>query len=121
MIRASSLTTTKPTAAKLCGRRVRPAVYGERQMHYFDARVTPTKWLGSIGFRDDPGWITCSIDGRFAYPSSGEMFDTASHKMITTLEDETGRHVGSEKLLEIDFSHGKPIRTGDQVGRGMVR
>jgi len=38
--------------------------------------------------------------------------------VITTLEDETGQDVASEKLLEIDFSNGVPIRAGDQFGRG---
>ncbi len=89
-----------------------------QRMHYFDATVMPPKQLGSIECRDDPGWITFSIDGRYAYPSSGEVVDVASHKVIATLEDEEGRHVASEKLLEIDFKDGVPIANGDQFGIG---
>jgi DNA-binding beta-propeller fold protein YncE len=92
-----------------------------QRVHYFDASMMPPKWLGSISLRDDPGWVTFSIDGRFAYPSSGEVIDVASHKIVTTLEDEKGRHVASEKLLEIDFADGEPIRNGDQFGIGRVR
>ena len=92
-----------------------------KQMHYFDATVMPPKQLGSIPLRDDPGWITFSIDGRYAYPSSGEVIEVATHKILTTLEDEQGRHVGSEKMLEIDFANGEPIRTGDQFGLGRAR
>lgn len=91
-----------------------------RRMHYFDATAEPPKQLGSIEVRDEPGWVTFSIDGRYAYPSSGEVIDVATHKVLTTLEDEEGRHVGSEKLLEIDFAGGKPIRNGDQFGVGRV-
>jgi hypothetical protein len=89
-------------------------------MHYFDATVMPPKQLGSIQVRDDPGWITFSIDGRYAYPSSGEVIEVATHRILTTLEDEEGRHVASEKLLEIDFAGGQPIRNGDQFGLGRV-
>jgi len=92
-----------------------------QRMHYFDATVMPPKQLGSIPLRDDPGWITFSIDGRYAYPSSGEVIDVATHKILTTLEDEEGRHVASEKLLEIDFAAGRPIRKGDQFGIGWAK
>ena len=92
-----------------------------QRLHYFDASVLPPKQLGSIPLRDDPGWVTFSIDGRYAYPSSGEVIDTATHQILTTLEDEEGHHVGSEKMLEIDFANGQPIRNGDQFGLGRVR
>jgi len=92
-----------------------------QRVHYFDATALPPKQLGSIALRDQPGWVTFSIDGRFAYPSSGEVIDVATHQIVATLEDEEGRHVGSEKLLEIDFADGQPIRNGDQFGIGRVR
>jgi hypothetical protein len=40
---------------------------------------------------------------------------------VGTLEDETGRHVGSEKVVEIIFRNGKPVRSGDQFGLGAKR
>lgn len=89
-----------------------------QRMHYFDATVMPPKQIGSIVCRDDPGWITFSIDGKYAYPSSGEVVDVVTHKVIATLEDEQGRHVASEKMLEIDFRNGKPFQRGDQFGLG---
>ena len=51
-----------------------------QRVHYFDATAMPPKQLGSIPLRDDPGWVTFSIDGRYAYPSSGEVIDVATHK-----------------------------------------
>ena len=68
--------------------------------------------------RDQPGWITFSIDGKYAYPSTGEVYETKTKKMVLALKDEEGREVHSEKLLEIDFANGKPIRVGDQFGIG---
>jgi len=91
------------------------------RLHIFDATVMPPKPITNIPVRDQPGWITFSIDGRRAYPSTGEVIDIKSKKILTTLEDEVGRHVQSEKLLEIDFGNGKPLRAGDQFAMGTKR
>ena len=90
-------------------------------MHIFDNTVMPPKQVATLKVRDQPGWITFSIDGKHAYPSTGEVFDVQSRKLIASLDDETGRQVGSEKLLEIVFDGTKPIRNGDQFGMGLVK
>ena len=90
-------------------------------MHVFDNTVMPPRQMTSLKVRDQPGWITFSIDGRFAYPSTGEVFDTRSKKLVVALDDETGRQIGSEKLLEIVMDGTKAIRNGDQFGLGMKR
>src|SRR5215472_3566176 len=87
-------------------------------IHVFDAMVMPPKQTTSIKLRDQPGWITFSIDGRRAYPSTGEVIDTSTKRIVTTLEDETGKHVQSEKLLEVVFANGRPVRAGEQFGIG---
>jgi DNA-binding beta-propeller fold protein YncE len=88
------------------------------RLHIFDNTVMPPKQKDSIALHDQPGWITFTIDGRFAYPSSGEVVDVKSHKVITQLKDEHGLEVQSEKLMEIDFFGGKPVHAGDQFGLG---
>lgn len=90
-------------------------------LHVFDATVMPPKQITSLKVRDQPGWITFSIDGRLTYSSTGEVFDTSSKKLIASLEDEKGRQVGSEKVLEIVFKDGKAVRAGDQFGIGAKR
>lgn len=87
-------------------------------IHIFDATVMPPKQKMTIKLRDQPGWITFSIDGRFAFPSTGEVIDTSAKRIVAALEDETGHPVQSEKLLEVDFADGKPVRAGDQFGIG---
>ena len=87
-------------------------------IHIFDATVMPPKQKMSIKLRDQPGWITFSIDGKRAYPSTGDVIDTATKRIVGTLEDETGKHVQSEKLLEVDFANGRAVRAGDQFGIG---
>jgi DNA-binding beta-propeller fold protein YncE len=92
-----------------------------QRMHVFDNTVSPPKQTVSIKVRDEPGWITFSIDGRTAYPSTGDVIDVATHKIIASLKDEEGRMVMSEKLLEIDFKDGHPVRAGNQFGVGQRR
>lgn len=90
------------------------------RVHVFDNTVSPPRQIDSIPLRDQPGWVTFSIDGRYAYPSTGEVIDVKTHKIILGLKDEEGREVQSEKLLEIDFADGKPTRAGNQFGVGRV-
>jgi DNA-binding beta-propeller fold protein YncE len=87
-------------------------------VHIFDATVMPPRQVASIRLRDQPGWVTFGIDGRYAYPSTGDVIDTRTRQIVATLEDETGRSVQSEKLLEIVFAGGRPVRAGDQFGLG---
>ena len=80
----------------------------------------PPKKIASISLRDQPGWITFSIDGRYAYPSTGDVIDVRTRKVLTGLTDEKGAAVQSEKLLEIDFAGELPIRAGNQFGIGSL-
>jgi len=90
-------------------------------LRVFDATVMPPTMKTSVKVRGEPGWITWSIDGRTAYPSTGDVIDIRTKQIIGTLQDENGQGVQTEKLLQIDFADGKPVRAGDQFGVGMVR
>lgn len=87
-------------------------------LHIFDNTMQPPRQVASIALRDQPGWVTFSMDGRYAYPSTGEVIDTRSRQIIARLADEQGRPVQSEKLLEIVTVDGVPVRAGDQFGLG---
>lgn len=87
------------------------------RVHVFNA-ATPYQQLTTIPLQDMPGWINFSIDGKYVYPSSGEVIDRKTRKIITTLQDEFHNNVGSEKMLEIDFKGQEAIKTGDQFGIG---
>lgn len=91
------------------------------RVHVFDATVMPPKQVASIEVREQPGWVTFGIDGRYGYPSTGEVVDVKTRKFVAALKDETGADVHSEKMLEIDFKDGKAIRAGNQFGVGQVR
>ncbi len=55
--------------------------------------------------RPHPGWVSFSIDGKYAYPDGGVVFDAHTHKPVARIPT-------SEKLIEIDFMDGKPVRAG---------
>jgi hypothetical protein len=80
--------------------------------------VMPPKQVASITMRDQPGWVTFSLDGKYAYPSSGDVVETATRTIVAGLTDEQGRAVQSEKLVDVVFAGDRPVRAGDQFGVG---
>lgn len=91
-----------------------------KALHIFDSTVMPPRQTTTIKLRDQPGWITFGIDGKYAYPSTGEVFETRTKKLVAALQDEAARQIGSEKLLEVVFDGNRPIRAGDQFGVGVT-
>ena len=89
------------------------------RLHVFSA-AAPFQQLTTIPLKDMPGWITFSMDGRFAYPSSGEVIDVKSRKILLNLQDEYYNNVASEKMVEIQFEGQKAVKAGDQFGIGRV-
>ena len=87
-------------------------------IHIFDNTVMPPKQVSTIKLHDQPGWITFSMDGKTVWPSSGEVIDAKTKKIVTALKDENGREFQSEKLLEVVIDNGKVVRAGDQFGIG---
>jgi DNA-binding beta-propeller fold protein YncE len=89
------------------------------RMHVFSAKK-PYQQLTTIPLQDMPGWITFSLDGKFAYPSSGEVIDVKTRKILFTLQDEHHNNVSSEKMVEIHMNGKKAVKAGDQFGLGRV-
>ena len=100
------------------------------RLHIFDVRLLtsaatnatamPPKQVASIALRDEPGWVTFSIDGKYAYPSTGDVIEVATREIVAGLKDEKGIDVQSEKMVEIDFKDNQPVRAGDQFGLGRL-
>lgn len=90
------------------------------RMHVFSAKP-PYQQLTTIPVQDMPGWVTFSLDGRYAYPSSGEVIDVKTRKIVTTLTDEFHNNVASEKVIEVQFKDGKLVKSGDQFGVGRAQ
>lgn len=87
------------------------------RLHVFSA-TPPYQQLTTIPLQDMPGWITFSLDGKYAYPSSGEVIDVKTRKVLTVLQDESHNNVSSEKMIEIHFAGNQAVEIGDQFGIG---
>jgi len=88
---------------------VADSTYG--YVYVFDVSSLPPKQIASIPLyqktteQPHPGWISFSIDGRYAYPDGGAVIDAATKKIAARIPT-------SEKLIEIDFRDGKAIAAG---------
>lgn len=91
------------------------------RVHIFDARAMPPKQVASLLLRDQPGWMMFSFDGKYAYPSTGDVIETVRRRIVAELTDERGRPVQSEKMVDIVFAGDRPARAGDQFGIGRSR
>jgi DNA-binding beta-propeller fold protein YncE len=91
------------------------------RIHIYDNTVMPPRYVESIKLRAQPGWITFSMDGRYAYPPTGEVIDVATRRVVGYLTDENGVVVQSEKMVEAHLVNGRLVRVGDQFGLGRVR
>jgi DNA-binding beta-propeller fold protein YncE len=80
----------------------------DNRLHIFDATTYPPVASATIEVRAQPRWITFGIDGRYAYPSTGDVIDVETRKVVATLEDEKGQFVHSERMLQIDFQGPSP-------------
>lgn len=89
-----------------------------KALHLFDATKEPAVQVATLKVREEPGWVTFSLDGKYGLPSTGEVFDVKTRKVVHQLTDEEKRSVMSEKMVEIHFKDGKPIAAGDQFGVG---
>lgn len=84
-------------------------VYG--YVYVFDVASADPKQIASIPIfanateRPHPGWLTFSIDGAYAYPDGGIVIDTKTKRVVARIPT-------SEKLVEVDFENGKPVRAG---------
>jgi DNA-binding beta-propeller fold protein YncE len=92
-----------------------------QRVHVFDNTVMPPRQGASIALREQPGWLTFTLDGRHALMSTGEIIDVKTKAIAAALTDETGAAVHSEKVVEMIWKDGRPLRNGDQFGVGRKR
>jgi DNA-binding beta-propeller fold protein YncE len=90
-------------------------------VHVFDMTAETPKQIATVKLRDQPGWITWRLDGEHVWPSTGEIVDAKTKRIVAALTDEQQRMVQSEKVVEVVFNDGKVVRTGDQFAIGQKR
>jgi DNA-binding beta-propeller fold protein YncE len=78
------------------------------RLHVFDATVYPPAPRTAIELASQPRAIAFSNDGRYAYPSTGDVIDAARRKIVGELAAPAGRtpaglKIDSANVVEIDF------------------
>jgi DNA-binding beta-propeller fold protein YncE len=83
------------------------------KIHIFSNTADP-KEIDTIDTTAGAFWMTFGLDAKYAYASSGDIIDIATHKIVGQLKDEFGRPIYSEKLLDMTFDNGHLQRVSNQ-------
>ena len=75
----------------------------KNRVRVFDATTYPPVASTAIDLGEQPLWITFSKSGDYVYPSTGDIIDARTKKIIGVLADESGAKVGSQQIIEVDW------------------
>lgn len=90
-----------------------------KKLFVFDATAMPPSPKGHVDLSTGGhGWVCFSLDGKYAWNHSPDVFDARTKKKIATLKDETGNPVCSSKFIEVHFDQGTVVRMGNEFGLG---
>jgi YVTN family beta-propeller protein len=84
-------------------------IYG--YVYVFDVTSLPPKHVADLPIFENPqqtpkpGWVSFSLDGKYAYPDGGVVYDAETKKVAARIPT-------SEKMIEIQFREGKAIKAG---------
>ena len=90
-----------------------------QKLFIFDATKMPPTPMGHVELSDGGhGWVTFSLDGKYAWTHTPDVFDAKTKKLVATLKDEHGKPIAGSKFLEIHFRDGKVVEMSNEFGLG---
>ena len=90
-----------------------------RKLFIFDITSSPPKPKGHVKLSmGGHGWVTFSLDGKYAYCHTPDIFDVATKKKIASLTRADGKPFASSKFIEVQMRGGKVERIGNEFGLG---
>ena len=90
-----------------------------RKLFYFDATRMPPREMGHVNLSmGGHGWVTFSLDGKYAYSHAPDIFEVRTKKRVGVFRDENGRPFASSKFIEVHFRDGKVVTMGNEYGLG---
>lgn len=93
-----------------------------KKLFIFDATRMPPAPKGHVELSiGGHGWVCFSLDGRYAWCHTPDVFDARTKKLVATLKDESGKPVSSSKFLEVHLREGKVVNMGHEFGLGRAR
>ena len=90
-----------------------------KKLFIFDVTSHPPRAKGHVELSmGGHGWVGFSLDGRYAWSHTPDVFDVATKQQVATLKDENGQPFGSSKFIEIHFRDGKVAAMSNEFGLG---
>jgi len=90
-----------------------------QKLFIFDATKMPPTPKGHVELsQGGHGWITFSLDGKYAWSHTPDIFDVKTKKLVATLKDESGKPISGSKFIEIHFRDGKVVEMSNEFGLG---
>jgi hypothetical protein len=90
-----------------------------RKLFIFDAGTMPPEPKGQVELsQGGHGWVCFSLDGKYAWCHTPDVFDVKTKKLAATLKDESGKPVSGSKFIEVHFREGKVVKMGSEFGLG---
>ena len=90
-----------------------------RKLFIFDATKSPPEPKGDVALsQGGHGWVCFSLDGRYAWCHTPDVFEAKTKKLAATLKDENGKPVSSSKFVEVHLRDGKVVTVGSEFGLG---
>jgi len=90
-----------------------------KKLFIFDATKMPPRESGQVELsQGGHGWVCFSLDGRYAWSHTPDVFEVKSKKLAATLKDEKGNPVSSSKFIEVHFQGDKLVAMGNEFGLG---
>ncbi len=90
-----------------------------RKLFIFDAAKMPPEPKGQVELSEGGhGWVCFSLDGRYVWCHTPDVFEVKTRKLAATLKDENGKPASSSKFIEVHFKDGKVVEMGNEFGLG---
>ena len=90
-----------------------------KKLFIFDATKMPPTPKGHVELsQGGHGWVAFSLDGKYVWPHTPDVFDAKTKKLVATFKDESGTPVASSKFIEVHFRDGKVVEMGNEFGLG---
>jgi hypothetical protein len=90
-----------------------------KKLFIYDATKMPPAPKGEVDLsQGGHGWVAFSLDGRYAWTHTPDVFDAKTKKLVATLKDENGVPASGSKYFEVHFRDGKVVEMGSEFGLG---
>jgi hypothetical protein len=93
-----------------------------KRIYTFDMTVMPPVQTGHLDLSmGGHGWVCFSLDGKYGYSHTPDVFDVKTRKVVATLKDENGKPFASSKFIEVHFDGDKVVKVSCEFGLGRVQ